>query len=200
MLSTAVALPPSSRAWASRVGASLPPDSCVHAGLGERRVGPADASRFPTRESVTEPPDAATISRETLEATVIDGSDAVKHFNLERHSTEAALSAPPELTTSCYPVSVELAGQAAVSRGRHGPIAFASSAGLLDGLDVGKLLHPLAAPLCAHSGTCRASEALGKSWAGKRSLLEAELEGAEQARFTLHSPSQRIARLLTALL
>ncbi|EOD07263.1 hypothetical protein EMIHUDRAFT_198648 [Emiliania huxleyi CCMP1516] len=90
ILATIVALP--------TVCASLPPDSCVHARLGGRRavVGPADASR----ESVTEPPDAATIPREILEATVIDGSDAVKHFNLERHSPEAALSAPPDLTAS----------------------------------------------------------------------------------------------------
>ncbi|EOD37990.1 hypothetical protein EMIHUDRAFT_200360 [Emiliania huxleyi CCMP1516] len=84
---------------ASRVGPSQPPVFCVHAGLGGRRavVGSADASRVPTRESVTEPPDAATISRETLEATVRDGSDAVKHIDLERHSAEA-LSAPPDLT------------------------------------------------------------------------------------------------------
>ena len=109
----------------------------------------------------TEPPDAATIIRETLEATVIEGSDAVKHdarINF-RHSTEAALSAPPDLT----PPSLTSGG------GSTSPCGALPSSPPFSGS-----LPRCASFICADSFTLE--------------VEQGKLEGADQAPFALYLP------------
>ncbi|EOD21936.1 hypothetical protein EMIHUDRAFT_255172, partial [Emiliania huxleyi CCMP1516] len=95
----AVGTPPSSTArQPASVPLFLPAPSCTPDWASGGRTTLLESQ--PANLSTEPPPNASTVPRETLEA-VIEGLDAVNHDAcINRHSTEEALSAPPDLTVS----------------------------------------------------------------------------------------------------